>query len=362
MTFRVEISNKVNENDWNKELCKSKFATAPQTASFHKPSEITYDAKLVFIKVQNNSGEIVGQLSGVMTLKEHRIVKNPFLSSVINLLNLGSSFTWKQGPIIHDSDNHNVISSEIFSAIDKYCLKNKIQIIKGTTPPLDDHLFKTSISKLPYEIKNWKTYLVDLKNDSDSYLKSLNKKIRYDIRKGENNDLKFEIATSVDDFKELGMLKLRNDKSVNQIMEIANKAIESTWEHVIKKGYRKLFLVRHNGKLIGGINTLNFNKNLGQTTVINSDETYLSGGPFLTWNAIKWGMTNNYSIFDLGGVNPNPDSQKEKGIDFYKQKWNGIEHETFVLSKILDRKRTKLTHLLRDPKIISKKIWSKNKK
>lgn len=359
MTFRVEITNEIDETDWNKQLCKSSSATASQTASFHKPSQISYDAKLVFIKVINNSGEIVGQLSGIMTLKEHRIVTNTFLSSIINKLNLGSSFTWKQGPVIHDDENHKVISSEIFSAIEKYCLKNKIQSIKGTTPPLDDHLFKNNLSKLSYDVKNWKTYMIDLKQNPDSFLKSLNKKIRYDIRKGETNDLEFKIAETLEDFKEFGMLKLRNEKSADQIMELGKKAIESTWEYVIKRGYRKLFLVKHKGKLIGGINALNFNKNLGQTTVINSDETHLSGGPFLTWNVIKWGMKNGYSFFDLGGVNPNPESQKEKGIDFYKQKWNGIEHETFILSKILDKKRTKLTHLLRDPKIISKNILGK---
>jgi len=67
----------------------------------------------------------------------------------------------------------------------------------------------------------------------------------------------------------------------------------------------------------------------------------------LTWNSIKWAIENKTNLFDLGGANPAPKSEKEKGIDHYKSKWNGIEYNTFNFIKVIDKKRSKISGLLR---------------
>ncbi len=43
----------------------------------------------------------------------------------------------------------------------------------------------------------------------------------------------------------------------------------------------------------------------------------------LKWHIIKWGKNNNLKYYDLTGVNPYPQNEKEKGIFRYKEKWGG---------------------------------------
>ena len=70
---------------------------------------------------------------------------------------------------------------------------------------------------------------------------------------------------------------------------------------------------------------------------------------------IKWGIENNYSSFDVGGINPNPVSEKEKKIDYYKSKWNGKKYDYFFYTKIINRKKYYISTALKNPKrIISK--------
>lgn len=347
MNLTIEIQNEVDEDEWDRELAKSQNANPFQIGCYHKPYQIAFNSKLIFIKVLDKSGRIVGQLSAVLTLKEHRTISNSLSKFVINKFNLGSVLMWKMGPIIHDHENHSEIVSQILYAIDKLCLENKTEIIRGTTPPLDPNFSQKNFLDSKYSIKPWKNYIINLPIDPNDYFVSLHKKTRYDIKKGEKNGLTFEIAQDIGDFKEFLTMKFRDRKNREAILKQGWSGIEATWNILFKEGYRKLFLVRHKGDLIGGIFASVFNKNVTQTTVVNSSQRNLQGGSFLSWNAIKWAIENHNTIFDMSGANPFPETEKEKGIDFYKAKWNGTEYKTFIFSKILRKNRSKFLSLLR---------------
>lgn len=347
LQFRTVVSNEVNEKDWNESLLKSPYSTAFQEATFFKPDKLVFDAKQVFIKVLDNSGNIVGQFSGVLRFKEHRNISNPLSKLLFNKLNLGSTLTWKEGPIIHDLENHDKICSEIFDTINKLCHKYKIEKIKGTTPPLDPNFSKNTFSNTNFLVTPWKDHIITLPKNPEKYFTSLDKKVRYDIRKGENNNLTFEIAKTMDDFNDFAMLKFKNRKNPKEILEHSKTEIQATWKILYETGLRILFLAKHKGEITCGINSILFNKILYQTTVVNSSNTHLQSGSFLTWNFIKWAIENDCSYVDLSGANPNPISEKEKQIDFYKSKWGGKEYKMYLISKVLSKKRSKFGSLLR---------------
>ena len=65
----------------------------------------------------------------------------------------------------------------------------------------------------------------------------------------------------------------------------------------------------------------------------------------------------------MGGANPNPQSQKEKKIDFYKSKWGGQETPYLIITKKIKEKDTKIISLLSHRNNTAKKIMKiiKNK-
>ena len=129
-----------------------------------------------------------------------------------------------------------------------------------------------------------------------------------------------------------------------------------TRRRLYKKNYEKLFLVKHKGAIIGGILGVIFNGNIIQHGVGNSLTTQLLGGPFLTWNSLKWAINEKYSTFDMGGVNPFPEYSKEKTIDFYKSKWGGKKHHYNFYTKIFGKTKSKISSFLKNPKRASKKL------
>ena len=348
LQFRTIVSDEVNEEEWNKLLLQSPYSNAFQEATFFKPDKLAFNAKQVFIQVLDKSEKVVGQLSGVIHFKEHRKISNPISKSIFDKLNLGSTFTWKVGPIIHDPDNHDFICYEIFDSINKLCFEHKIEKIKGTTPSLDANFSEKSFSNTNFLVTPWKDHIIELPKNSDSFLSSLSKTIRYDIRKGEKNNLTFEIAKTVDDLNDFAMLKFKNrGENPEEIIEHGKNGIEATWKILYKNGLRILFLAKHNGEIACGINAILFNKILYQTTVVNSPKKYLQAGSFLTWNFIKWAIDNECSYVDLSGANPNPSSKKEKQIDFYKSKWGSKEYKMYRLTKVISKKRSKFGSLLK---------------
>ena len=114
----------------------------------------------------------------------------------------------------------------------------------------------------------------------------------------------------------------------------------------------KIFLARYGGKIISGIHSYVYNSNVIQNGVTNDPLSKIHAGSFLTYNVIKWCMENNLTSYDMGGANPNPDTDKEAKINFYKTKWNGTEKSYLKFSKIHDKFKWWFSTVLKNPKIL----------
>ena len=86
----------------------------------------------------------------------------------------------------------------------------------------------------------------------------------------------------------------------------------------------------------------------------SSDNKY--AGTFLIWNTIKWASENNYRTYDVGGANPSPISQKEKGINLFKSKWASEQFDYFYCTKIFNKSKLKLSNIIKQPNILHQKI------
>ena len=354
LNFTTEILYDVNSKEWDNVLSRVNYSTAFQTANYYKPNQLIRDCKPFYIIVKNDHGEIVGQLSGLIDLKDLQITTNKISKILIDKLNLDSRIIWDHGPIIHDNVNRKEIISRILTALDELAEENNIEMIKGTSCPLDSQCSVEIFKNFGYECKPWITYIINLAKGIDHIAATLDKKIRYDLRKAEEQGLVFELAQKRSDLDEFGELKYKLKKKYSPV-QYSELEKENTWNVWYKEGIRKLFLVRFNNKLIGGVNVNSFNGNLYQTSVIN-EEKELQGGTFLTWKTIVWAAKMKNKTLDLGGVNPNPSTPKEKGIYYYKVKWGGEKFEQMIFVKIFHKNKKKFASLVTNPSLISSKL------
>ena len=355
MDFEVQITEKVDEELWNDELKYVSSSSIYQVPSFLEVYKETFKAHPIFIYIKNK-GQIVGQHAALIYSDYFWKDAPVIIQKIASKLNLGSLLRWEYGPIIHDLKNKDQILHTILSSIDTVANQHKIDIIKGSTfpeiTPSSDDIFK----KYNYKIKNWATFLIDLHNEPDEIFNSLSKTTRYDIRKAEKNNLEFEIAKNFSSYQELVELSLKIKKKKGQKIKEHSKFYEQFWNSLYQKGFLQVFLARMNGELLGGIEVLIFNKNVHQYGVVNSENKQFQAGSFLTWNAIKWSIQNQYRTFDMGGVNPEPENEKENLIGFYKSKWAGKQFYFNRYTKIRNNFGFKISSVLNNPAKLSHRI------
>lgn len=335
MEYDVEISSEIDENWWNKELQRSKTSTISQTTNWIKTYRVIPGATPFFISVYDNKDNLVGQLALHMEnfLRHSNVISN-YIGSKFKL---ASTLTWRFGPIIHTELDRDKIFSKIIEAIDKIALENNVVFINGSSPPLEKQQLKLSTSS-GYDVRKWETYVIDLNQDPTDYYNHLDKETRYDIRKAEKNNLEFEVVNDLEGFTKYTRLKKISKGETSNVEKIVNAQIKSKggihWKSLYESGFQKIFLAKYNGEPISGISNMIFNDNIIQIGVGNSLIEF-KGGTFLAWNAIKWSIENGYRTYDMGGVNPNPTSEKEKNIKFFKTKWKGELHYYNLFYKIM---------------------------
>lgn len=349
MNYIIEVSDNVDEKSWNDKLLQNPAATAYQTFNWIKVYEKTIGSKPIFILAKDSKGEIVAQLACVIHKNSLRN-DNVIARTIASKLNLSSVLNWFYGPVIHSTENKDEISTLLLSALDKVGIENNVSMIRGTTCPLGEKIPQSMFLKNGYSSTPWSTYVTNLQQTESQFYDNLDKKTRYDIRKSEKNELEFQIGSDASTINEFIKMKqysnAKKRKNTDQLHQ----------DFLYKKGYEKVFLVKHKGESIGGILNIMFNGNIVQHGVVNSSKTELLGGTYLTWNAMKWAIQMKFSTYDMGGVNPLPDSEKEKGIAFFKSKWGGEKHEFSYYAKVLKKSKVLISSALKDPKRVTKKI------
>ena len=355
MNFLTDISYNVDEINWNKSLLSNPKSTAYQHSDFFIPYQLAYDSKRVFIKILNLSGDIVGQLSGIIHFSNYWTNLNSISKFFISKFNLGSVLNWFQGPIIHDTENSDQILSYILTAIDKIAKDNDVNLISGTSPPqsnLSVDIFKNN----NYMIKPWISYVTNINKNIDEIYNSLHNKTRYDIRKGEKSGLEFEIVSTKESLNSYLDIKYLENKKLEKIKKSIVSFKEHSWNTSYKNNLEKMYLALSEGIPVAAIVAVLYNGNVVQSGVATSYSTNQYAGSFLTWNIIKWAAENNFKTFDVAGANPNPISPKEKGINLFKSKWASEKVDYFLCTKVFNKTKLNISSFIKEPRSIKNKI------
>ena len=293
MNFKIKISKEV-DSDWNECLSKSKYSTAFQTSNWINNYKKNPNTESIFIQIESNQNEIVGQLA-IVIHKNNLRNENKIARKLGVKFNISSVLTWSYGPVIHDVKNYTKIISKIISTVNKIAKEKNIVMIRGSSPPLDQNNSNEIFIKNGFNIQPWSTQIIKLNKDVESFYSGLNKNIRYDIRKSKECKFMFEMPNNENYLKEFYKLKNEEYQRDNRkISPIAN-SYKERWENLYKNGIEKIFLVKEDEKIKSGISNIIFNYYLIQHGVANSSKKSLAG-IFLTWETIKWAIENNYKF------------------------------------------------------------------
>ncbi len=350
MNLQVEISNSVDENEWNRTLTMSKDSSIYQTTFWAQIYKNSYDSVPVFVSIRDSKSNLVGQLTSLIHKKMLWAHSHPISRFIGQGLNLNSILTWQYGPIIHDEENKKNILDRILFSLKQVAKENNIAMIRGSTSPYlegNQKMLNSSFKNQNYSSQPWSTYLVNLKQNEEEFFQQLDKKTRYDIRKSEEKDLVFEETNNVDTIHELLMLKAESNKKARLQGLDRNKRFVIEHKQLIDLGLEHVFIIKHENEIVGGIIVPHFNGNIIQHGVTISSQRKLMVGTFLTWKVLKFFLNKEFFYFDMGGFNPNPETKKEENIDFFKSKWNGIQTDFVFHDKILDKKKIAISSFLR---------------
>jgi hypothetical protein len=325
----IDISD-LPDSKWNERVEKSGLGTLDQI-DIAAQNYLASNQKPKFLRFFDNNENIVGQL---IMAETQRFVSQPnkikpttkklILYKILNHVPTikKSIHRWTYGPLIFDTKH----TESIFAKLGKYFLEQRSQV-SGWTHPLSS--FTINSLKNIFEITPWSTYLIDLSLPIDELYSNLEKhNCRKNIERAKKRGVVIEQITE-SNLKQYFDLysKLHNLGGKKSNYDF----ILQRWK-MLKPFGRTGFLALKDGKPVSGMLFSSYNGYIIEGGVARSEEDYterLYSQDLIKWSIIEWGVKNKMRYFDLAGFNPNPTSEKEKGIEKFKRKWGGKKYDYY---------------------------------
>ena len=103
----------------------------------------------------------------------------------------------------------------------------------------------------------------------------------------------------------------------------------------------EIFVALEGAKAVGGIGVWAFNGIINEFGAVRSlygAKKNLYAGDILKWEIIKWGNADGLRCYDLEGVSPDPQSEKDAAIRQFKEKWGGMLKRYGIFTKRYSRR------------------------
>jgi hypothetical protein len=355
------ICSKTPPPNWDGLLEKAKSTAGfTQTVCWAHILEETDKAEPIYIVIRNHqlNEPIVGLLA---------FIKIPFnrATGAIDLKSrlAGHSrgkIVFSEGPFCFDNDRFSFLEgfSSLLSLLDQIVLDNNLIGIESSgmnslSPFSYDEKVKSILQNFGYSVNTWATYLIDLSLSEEQLIANLDKAGRKQIRKANEQRLSVKkISTKNEYFSDFVEPYIKFELSAGRNPPTRDSFLVM-WEKD-NGNYYSYFSVRDKqAKVIGVLGGYSYN---GVATEITSAvhpcvfSEHLAAQDILHWEMIRYFRKIGDSWFNLAGINPDPQTQKEKGIRQFKAKWGGAYTPYFRYSKQYQTTIQKLARLISNPK------------
>jgi len=165
------------------------------------------------------------------------------------------------------------------------------------------------------------TSFLHLQTGIDEQFSEFKSKLRSQIRKGYKNELTIEIGNEelLEDFYVV------YSKNMHELgSPVLGKVFFKNILQYYKYGYAKVFIVKYNGKAVGGSIVLTY-QDFSEVCWASTLREYnrLSPNMVLYWEMIKFAIENNMKIFSFGRGSKGSSTLK------FKQQWGTVEKQLY---------------------------------
>jgi lipid II:glycine glycyltransferase (peptidoglycan interpeptide bridge formation enzyme) len=334
--MHVKVLTPSREEEWDKYLLGNKHADFLQSFYWAQLLIAAYDFKPVFLEIKDADTPVAYMLfhEGFSYHLGHRIT--------YRLLGPLRRFFTKYiiangGPIILDDNKTDEILTSILAWLREYSSQNHIRSIKLTPFYYNDAYannpsIEETFKNFGYAATKWATYLVDLNQDEES----LWHYIKHSARKSLNQVMKTNLAVKkiegYNEYIEKFFLPY------NRIEKEFGRAGLPLWyarkiKDYLPNKYYHYFYAKINGNIVGVLGMYVYNQYASEIMSATSRYAYANkiyAQDLLHWEMFKFAKKLGCHTFNLVGVNPDPQTDKEKGIRQFKEKWGGKYIEYFI--------------------------------
>ena len=307
----MKVVHDIDRQKWSDFVENHPNGNIFQTPEMYEVYKNTKNYEPVFLSVVDEKNEILAVLLAV--------VQRDLVKPIGNLTS--RSIVWG-GPLIRDNDNH--VIELILRKFNKLMSRKSIY---SQFRNLWDFSDKIGIfSNCGYKYSDHLNYFINLSVGKDKLFSNLSASKRRQIKKSiKQNNVKIIDTESEDDVLELyRILSHLYSKYVKKPLPSVDFFL-NILKILVKNNIAKIFVVKHDGKIIGGI-VCPISYNLSRTTIY---ELYVCGsrehknlfpGVIATWAPMEWGSENRINYFDFMGAGK-PD--EDYGVREFKSKFGG---------------------------------------
>lgn len=300
-----------------------------------------HGADTIYLTTGGLTGEINGMLSfqretqGVRFRSKisKRLRQAPGLGPLVTV------YRWQHGPVVLDDADQAEVITGLLEAVEERAQREGILAIDGITlagyaDALDPGLADL-MRERGYEATPAATFLVDLALPEDELMKASHRSVRKNLRRCAREGVQVERVMAAEGWREFALLRRANHRSLGLPVPFKRRTLlHNKLLNEGEKRFMELFMARHNGRAIAGLAVQAFNGRLTESMSVNSSYALgrrLPAQDLLRWEIMRWGKADGFHTFDLAGVAPSPQTDKEAGIKRFKAKFGGryVEYGTY---------------------------------
>jgi len=303
------VTNEINNEKWDEFVFNHPNGNIFQTTSIYNVYKSTKNYIPIRIcSIDKATGEINGIIQGVIINELDNVLGSDLLSS------FSTHSIVHSGPLV--SNNSPEILSKLIIEYDKVAEKkslyNEIWSLFERRSSLDN------LNNYVYE--DHLNFLINLDQSEKELWKHIHKARKKNINRATKSGVTVEEVTNKNMIPIF--YKLLEETYNNVKIPLADITLfESAFEQLVPKNMAKFFIAKHEDQYIGARVVLAY-KNFVHDWYAGASNNSLSLYPndFLVWHILKWGIENNYKIFDFGGAGK-PDV--EYGPREFKRRFGG---------------------------------------
>lgn len=251
----------------------------------------------------------------------------PVLPPLVSFISNRIGFcTWHDGPLCSAGDSGRVLGEVLdFARSKRLCLRN------CSFPPSFASVDVPGIDR-----REMFTLKVRLDRSKDEAYESISKKGRKSIRIATEKGVEVKLLSSESEIISYHELLKSRREQLGLSRPPKLGLLTRQWKYLHSKDAMEVFLAMWNGELVAAMGVLHYKGNAIEVMSGQSETNYrenLFAGDLIKWKIIEWGIEKGLRSYDLGGVNPNPATEKEKAILQFKSKWGGELVKRYSISK-----------------------------